>query len=392
MTTSFVNILLLHRYKQKHNKLNKPKKNKTKNKTKFLNKNISNKTNKTNKQNKPKVMVSKVMVSKGMANSKSKLKKKPRYNSKTQIIPILNKKIHKKYINFNNKYILVKGTAGFGNMISSLNYCYNIALLTNRKLVIDWKHSLWNDNFNKYFILPNNIYEDYDTFMKKYKTNTNVFPPIFINKLNKNVVDVFAKHNKEYVGWSLFPSVKKAYSNITIVVMAFNFFKIGFQQFNNFWKNIKIHPNIQTIINTYKSQLVPYNSIHIRNTDQQQINTTWITNFLNTYPNKNIYVATDDKKMLELCKNTHTKIFNFTTLYDTKTPLQFIKIPNIYNKNIETIIDIILLSQSDVYKYASKLLIKGQYNSSSFSLLAQKIHDYNHKIPERNLDYVSFSL
>src|SRR3989344_8611828 len=102
MTTSFVNILLLHRYKQKHNKLNKPKKNKTKNKTKFLNKNISNKTNKTNKQNKPKVMVSKVMVSKvmvskGMANSKSKLKKKPRYNSKTQIIPILNKKIHKKY-------------------------------------------------------------------------------------------------------------------------------------------------------------------------------------------------------------------------------------------------------------------------------------------------------
>ena len=84
------------------------------------------------------------------------------------------------------RILLVKGNNGFGNMISTLNFAYNLAINTNRILVIDWEHHEWKLGFDRYFSWINpNICKSmsYEKFLSLDKSSLTVYPPIFNSRL-----------------------------------------------------------------------------------------------------------------------------------------------------------------------------------------------------------------
>jgi len=287
----------------------------------------------------------------------------------------------------NTKYILVKGINGFGNMISSLNFCYHLAINTNRKLVIDWKNSIWNDEFDNYFIFNSNIYVPFTDFITQQKSNTSVYPSYFINNLTKEIDNAIFVDIK-----TLTQPLSYIKSNISIIVLAFNYHCIGFQSFNLFWNNISIIPSINSIIQSKLLELGSYKAIHIRNSDQLQLDTSWIISFLLSNKSYNIYVATDDINMVSLCKQHHDNIFSYTTFYKSDKPMHYAYCSDIYKKNCDVIVDLYLLANSIDFVYAEKIVYTKtkKIHSSSYSILAKKIFDILHKLPERDYNYVSF--
>ena len=55
-----------------------------------------------------------------------------------------------------------------------------------------------------------------------------------------------------------------------------------------------------------------YKSIHIRHTDIKNESLLWVQEFLKQNQNSNIYMATDNPRLLDIYKKWHPKIFNFT--------------------------------------------------------------------------------
>jgi hypothetical protein len=295
---------------------------------------------------------------------------------------------HPKNINLpKTRYLLVKGFQGFGNMISSLNICYHLAKKHNRILVIDWKNCIWDDEFDAYMTINNIDYMSFNDFYKQHCNNQSVYPVVFKGKLNAVFDTIIPKHGSKVI----LDPIKYIPSSISIVVVALNYHKIGFQSFNAFWKNVALTKPLAETLEKYKEQLGSYKAIHIRNSDQIQTNTEWIVSFLTKNQNYKIYVATDDNNMIDFCKQYHNNIYTFTTFFNADNkdiPLHYYKC-DMYKKNCDTIIDLYLLANSLELVYAEVIVFQKVKHSSSYSILAKKIFDYLHN-QEKTYNYVSF--
>ncbi len=291
--------------------------------------------------------------------------------------------------NTSDKFLLVKGLNGFGNMISCLNICFHLANKFDRILVIDWENCIWHDTFDNYFKLINVKYMSFNEFINIHKNNKNIYPPVFKNSLTLPFDVVIKKHGFK----KMIEPIKYLNSNIDIVIISLNYHKIAFQHFNDFWKNITPTDNLLSLINSKINELGTYKAIHIRNSDQLQLNNKWIIDFLTHNQNFKIYVATDDIQMLDFCKQYHNNIYNFTNFFSStqNKPLHYLECNDYYKKNCDAIIDLYILANSIQFVYATEIIFKNKTkHSSSYSILAQKLFDYLHNKPDIDYNYVSF--
>ena len=278
------------------------------------------------------------------------------------------------------KYFLVKGCNGFGNMMSVLSLAHEIVKVNkNLTLVIDWTHPEWKLGFDKYFNFKKINYMNYEEFKKLvYETNFKIFPDIF-NKDNitKPLVEIYPNLDKDNKYGETFNTVINIFNNQQfgfnyldnndIFVFSYNW--VGYNYIKTLWNDLILNKELEEDIKNKINSIGCYNAIHVRHTDNKNQSITWIMDYLKDNLEKNIYVATDNEIVLNICKSSHPNIFNFTKFYEKSKPLhtQELKDEDKHITNTNTIIDMHILFNSSELKISP---IKTVPYMSTYSLMA----------------------
>ena len=271
-----------------------------------------------------------------------------------------------------NKYLLVKGVNGFGNMISTLNVAYQYAVKSNRTLTIDWTHPEWRLGFDRYFSLNNVKYIPYDDFLQKcVSKKLCIYPPEF-SDLSKSTLDVFPDIEKTG-NYSIFNKTSELLFDKNYDVLVFSYNWLGYNDIGMFWSNLVLNSVLKEYIQNKLNILGKYKGIHIRHTDNKNVTTNWAIDFVKNNLNTNIYVATDNQKILNIIQKMHNNVYNFTRFYSVEQkPLHTLSVNDIdkHNINIDTITDMYMLINSDELKITP---IKTIPFMTTYSLLAMSL-------------------
>lgn len=232
------------------------------------------------------------------------------------------------YINYKedvNRYLYFVCLAGFNDNLKTLEVITDFCKKYNRILIFDFEKSYYNINFSEYFQIKNQdikiIYDSEE--IKKYKY------------ILQHLVDL-----------TVMPT-----SDVNYKVLAFH--NVEFQHANpyNFFKtSIDLQPKLKDKCLYFYNQIKkPYLAIQIRNTD-------YLCNYIDLYfKNKDyihsfdtIYIATDDKKVLNFFKEQMLNVINYTTFDTTDLYVNLHESSvNPELKIINLMTDLLLLSQSE---------------------------------------------
>lgn len=271
-------------------------------------------------------------------------------------------------------YLLIKGCNGFGNMMSVLSLAYEI--IRNNKhltLVIDWTHKEWKLGFDKYFTLNKIKYMRYEDFKKLDITSFKIFPEEFNqDNLLKPLAEAFPNLDKDNLYPTIFnPVLNNLNFNYDVLVFSYNW--VGYEYIGNLWKDLIVEEEFEKDIKNKIKSLSNYNAIHIRHTDNKNQSSQWFINYLRENRNVNIYVATDNELVLNICKQIHPKLFNFTHFHEKSKPLHTQELSDLDKDNInkDTIRDMYILISSSQLKITP---IKTIPYMSTYSLMAVALH------------------
>lgn len=274
-------------------------------------------------------------------------------------------------------YLLVKGVNGFGNMISTLCYAFELQQKSGRTLVIDWTHPEWRLGFDKYFSFKDNIkYEEFTRFLEKIKgKKLKCYPKQFEGNLDKSLIQLFPQIDSQLNGYQrLFGDIELNVNLKKIDVIVFSYNYCGYNGLDKLFSSLVINEKLQQKINDRISFLNSYKAIHIRHTDIKNESLNWVLDFIQKNMNENIYLATDNQKLLEIYKKIHPMIFSFTTFYSNEKPLH-IQVTTDDEKdkiNEDTISDLLILARSSELKITPQKTIPWM---STYSLLAVMLHN-----------------
>jgi len=229
--------------------------------------------------------------------------KLPRNNTKK----VLNLKNSNPELFYNN-YMVVKVINGLCNRLQVIYSFLYYAKRLNKKLIVVWK---------KDEACP-------DMYYKFFKKNKNI---IFINKDHD--------FNYTYIGYKNIPKICKNIENINKNEIISNKLlqlckhqKYKKKIFKSKYRILKLNRYMQNIINKNILQLnINYLAIHVRRTDilhyyntiSKDVNIVQYSeyeNFLDKYPDYNIYIATD---------NLDTQLYFYNKYKDRIKVIQFIK-------------------------------------------------------------------
>jgi hypothetical protein len=247
-------------------------------------------------------------------------------------------------------YLLIKGCNGFGNMMSILSFIYNLVLNNPHLiLVIDWTHKEWKLGFDRYFKLNKIKYMKYEDFKQLDLNSFIIFPEEF-NKENilKPLSEIFPNLDKDNLYSNLFNPVLNKIHNKKYNVLVFSYNWVGYEHIKLLWNDIILEEILYEEIKEKIISLKKYNAIHIRHTDNKNKSSEWFINYLKQNLDKNIYVATDNEIILNIAKQIHPKIFNYTHFYEKSKPLHLQELSEYDKDNInkDTITDMFILINS----------------------------------------------
>ena len=273
-------------------------------------------------------------------------------------------------------YLLVKGVNGFGNMLSTLSFAFDLQQRSKRTLVIDWTHPEWRLGFDKYFSFKDEIkYMKYDEFLEKIKgKKLKCYPRQFENKLDKSLIELFPRIDSEPDAYQkLFGDSQLNVNLKKIDVIIFSYNYCGYNGLDKLFSNLIIKEELQQKIQDKINTLGIYKAIHIRHTDIKNETLKWAQNFIEENINENIYLATDNQLLLDSYKKLHPKIFSFTNFYSNGKPLHTQQL-NDEEKNMvneDTITDLMILARSSELKITPQKTIPWM---STYSILAVMLH------------------
>jgi hypothetical protein len=281
------------------------------------------------------------------------------------------------------KYILLKGCNGFGNMMSVLSFAYVLAKKNNAILVIDWTHPEWKLGFDKYFKLNDVKYMQYDDFKTIIKNNNlSIYPQIF------------NRDNIQLPLWEAFPSIETnnmyeeifkpvinilnsnkdtiydVYDVYDVYVYSYNW--LGNANIKELWANLELQPTLKLEIENKITNLGEYNAMHIRHTDNKNVSCGWVTDYLKCNLDKKIYIATDNEIVLDICKKLHPNIINFTHFYEKGKPLHLQEMieSDKNNSNIDVIVDMYILINAKEIRVTS---VKTVPYMTTYSIMAMAL-------------------
>lgn len=261
------------------------------------------------------------------------------------------------------KYVYYEPMGGLNDMLCCINYAINYCIKNNRILIINGMKTEYRVNLSDYFSLNiNNVILDVNKIINIFANNNfSVYP----NEFNGKLMDIvtgkikFEYHTPySYIYWPDNVILKWPYKKIyeDVLVTANCGSGNSFVLFNQ----LKLKPIIKDeCYKRYNLLDKPYLCLQIRNTDYK-------TNYEDFYDTnkeiissyKEIYVATDDKKILDFFINKGINIKNFTTFPESEYyNLHNNQSINPNTKFLDLFSDIYIASMSD-----NLLLAKSQGN------------------------------
>ncbi len=249
------------------------------------------------------------------------------------------------------KYLLCRPMGGFNDCLNRIYYCLNYCKKFNRILMIDMKYNNgYSINFSDYFFIDDtNIIYDSIVIQKIITENkSTIYPNEITNLYNYKL----GYDNN----WFYLLEDKKIYTEINLNIeydediVLYNNCGGGTQSLEIF-KIIKLKRFIiDEFFNRYNQIPKPYVSIHIRNTDYKlDYDNFYKTNY-DKFINKNIFLASDSKIVLDYFNNSNIAYYNFTTLSEKNQPIHSKYTNN--DKNIvfiDTICDLLLLALGETF-------------------------------------------
>lgn len=267
-------------------------------------------------------------------------------------------------------YLLIKGCNGFGNMMSVLSLAYEI--VKNNKhltLVIDWIHKEWKLGFDKYFRLDKIKYMKYEDFKKLNISTFKIFPEQFNqHNLLKPIAEAYPNLDKDNLYATIFnPVLNNLNLNYDVFVFSYNW--VGYEYIKSLWNDLIVENELQNDITNKINSLGNYNAIHIRHTDNKNQTSQWFVDYLRKNININMYIATDNELVLNICKQIHPNVFNFTQFHEKSQPLHIQELSYLDKDTVnkDTIIDMYILINSSQLKITP---IKTIPYMSTYSLMA----------------------
>jgi len=272
-------------------------------------------------------------------------------------------------------YILIKGSQGIGNRIISILNMILFSKLTNRTLTVDWRDIFYSqksiNSFPQLFSCKN--YVD----VEQLPNTDSIFPSIWKGNIDKSINDMnevfgknfYTKTQKKYT----FDISKIDYEYDILVSYSFTekvyllrkYFKNKLSEFvdkkidevfKTLLKNyIIFNPEIQNNGNKFIQQ--HFNDevigVHIRYTDRKSnikktLNT--LNKLLKDKKVKKIFLATDNKKIIDLFKDQYSKNLIIRNKWLPNDPVPLHKANSDNNQvmhAIDAVTDMYLLSQSN---------------------------------------------
>ena len=239
------------------------------------------------------------------------------------------------------KYVLCIPNGGFNDQLSQMELCYIYCKKFNRTLLIETKNSVYNKSFHEYFSFHN--------------------PEIKII-CNSDEIKLITKNRKLRIN-----KENNSYGRSFLTFSSFSGYDQDFSKERDFKEDILVHQGCgkgypRTLLKLlrfdekilsefkerYEKMVKPYLSLYIRNTDRQsdfkklyQENKDLIDGY------QNIYVATDNKDVLNYFKKEGIKFQNFTTFGKSTAPLHSDSNLDNNTKIIDMICDMLLVGLSE---------------------------------------------
>ena len=268
------------------------------------------------------------------------------------------------------KYVLCIPGGGFNDQLSQMELCYTYCKKFDRTLLINTKNSIYGKSFHEYFSfhLPEvKIICDSGKISqivrnrklrKKFGNNINNYGRSFLS------FPSFSGYGQDFSNEKEFPEEVlihqgggKGYPTTLLRLLRFNG-KI-LNRFSERYEKIK----------------KPYLCLYIRNTDRQSdFKKLYLENkdLIDSY--QNIYVATDNKDVLNYFKNEGLKFYNFTTFGKTASPLHSDRNLDNHIKIIDMICDMLFVGLSE------KMLTN---SNGGFTRLCTHLHENKDWIYEK---------
>ncbi len=250
-------------------------------------------------------------------------------------------------------YVYLQPRGGLNDILCVIQKCITYCKEYNRILLIDtFTKSSYNVNFSDYFdFINNNIIYDINKIIPILNNyNNSVYPSYFNNKLtdilNNNIQFTYVEGQFKYNNIIL--TLPKFKINEKIIIYSACGGGDGYRLF----RQLKIKTDVRELcVKRYNSLVKPYICLQIRNTDYKcDYKTIYYNNkdLIQSY--KNIYVATDDKAVIDYFNTEKLPITNFTTF-----PTTICK--NLHNSDVPPHIKMIdMLSDIYIISLADKLL------------------------------------
>ncbi len=288
-----------------------------------------------------------------------------------------------------DKFLIVKNEGGLGNRILSALGSILYAQITRRKVIIDWRDSIYSRDrsnvFPKIFTTPNlNI-----RLVEEIPYTGSVYPPIWTNNLDKSVLEFLRSHNVSWpldrgpLTWSKYrvDTRRIDYPYDCLVSWYYSeelqklrrHFKGEFANFNN-WsndailrkllkENLILNESIQSRVDEFKNNSFGDKTIglHIRYTDRKSPFEKYlpiINKILQKEPKALIFIATDNRLVESYFREKYKNIVistekwypaNQTSIYGSPETHLHGKpdCPDLLENCIEALIDMYLLASCD---------------------------------------------
>ena len=305
------------------------------------------------------------------------------------------------------KYLVLKGVAGFGNRLSAFLEAIIYAKITGRKLIIDWTDGVYAPKgVNPFF----EFFECSEVSKDDVLPNTNdVFPQPWVGKADSSVVNLVktidASASYEYqlneIRSGLSIDVNKIdYPEKVVFFYDYKFsmkYKVYSDKLPSAWKfsdqndfinflisdSLHLKKDIKDRIeefkkNNFKNKVI---GVHIRYTDNLNNNKTGygsldnykmqIDKILQEHPDATIFLATDNIEVLNDYKHQYKNVVHTEKFYPENTN-QAIHRSKVCKDRVEmgreALVDMYLLSECDYLIF---------YKRSSFGRFASRMADQN---------------
>lgn len=222
-----------------------------------------------------------------------------------------------------SRYFFCFPQGGFNDICQIIWNCLEYCRKFNRILIIDTRYIItFKDDFRNFIIINDPLVykDDIDELFCAIKNGT--FFPIFVDDITKisNIKGLVSKFSWKKLSFIYYDNkVNMTFSLKNDYEEQFLFFSTV-QGGSNIVKLLKIS-NIESslkekIRNRYLSLPENFISIHIRNTDYTSNFKKFFENHLNDFKNKNIFLATDDYKVVNFFKENifKEKLFHFSNI------------------------------------------------------------------------------